>query len=69
MRERLDQVDQDLKLNKLNADAGDRQKAEILMALRQLGEQLTAQELQFLERHNDISKAFQNVEFVEVTDE
>lgn len=44
-------------------------QAEILTALRQLGEQLTANELQFLEKHNDISNAFQNVEFVEVKDE
>lgn len=66
LRERLRAIDQDVKLNKLNAEARDRQKAEILTALRQLGEQLTPIELQFLEKHNDISNAFKNVEFVEV---
>ncbi|KAF2880181.1 hypothetical protein ILUMI_25982 [Ignelater luminosus] len=69
LRERLKTIEQDVKLNKLSGEARDRQKAEILTALRQLGEQLTANELQFLEKHNDISNAFQNVEFVEVKDE
>lgn len=44
-------------------------QAEILTALRQLGEQLSATELQFLEKHNNISDAFRSVEFVEVKDE
>jgi hypothetical protein len=37
--------------------------------LRQLGEQLSREELQFLESHNSVANAFKNVEFVEVTDE
>lgn len=40
-----------------------------MVALRQLGEQLSAAELQFLERHNDISSIFKNVEFVEVKED
>lgn len=44
-------------------------QAEILIALRQLGEQLTPAELQYLEKHNHISKQFKDVEFVEVEDE
>lgn len=44
-------------------------KAEILTALRQLNEQLTREELQFLEKHNDISNTFKNVEFIEVEDQ
>lgn len=39
------------------------------MALRQLGEQLSSTELQFLEKHNDVSNAFRSVDFVEVKDE
>ncbi|KAJ8965701.1 hypothetical protein NQ314_003951 [Rhamnusium bicolor] len=69
LRERLSTIEQDLKLNKLNTEARDRQKAEILTALRQLNEQLTREELQFLEKHNDISNAFKNVEFVAVKDD
>ncbi|KAJ8939186.1 hypothetical protein NQ318_017083 [Aromia moschata] len=68
LRERLHTIEQDLRLNKLSVEARDRQKAEILTALRQLKEQLTREELQFLEKHNDISNAFKNVEFVEVND-
>ncbi|XP_018568902.1 protein LZIC-like [Anoplophora glabripennis] len=69
LRERLSTIEQDVKLNKLSTEARDRQKAEILTALRQLNQQLSREELQFLEKHNDISKAFKNVEFVEVKDE
>ena len=68
LRDRLKIIGQDFKLAKLNKDGYDRQKAEILTALRHLGEQLTTDELQFLESHNDISNAFKNVEFVEVID-
>lgn len=68
LREKLVEIEQSFKLNKLTEDARDRQKAEILTALRQLGEQLTAEDLQFLEKHNDISNAFKNIEFVEVQD-
>ncbi|KAJ3654667.1 hypothetical protein Zmor_013841 [Zophobas morio] len=69
LRDRLYNIDQECKLNKLSSDARDRQKAEILTALRQLGEQLSREELQFLESHNNIANAFKNVEFEEVTDE
>ncbi|EFA03820.1 protein LZIC [Tribolium castaneum] len=69
LRERLSSIEQECKLNKLSDEATNRQKAEILTALRQLGEQLSMEELQFLEKHNNIANAFQNVEFVEVTDE
>ncbi|CAH1183098.1 unnamed protein product [Phaedon cochleariae] len=69
LRERLSVVEEDLRLNKLSIEARDRQKAEILTALRQLKEQLTTEELKFLEKHNDISNAFKNVDFVEVNDD
>lgn len=44
-------------------------QAEILTALRQLGEQLTVEDLQFLEKHNNIANAFKNIEFIEVEDQ
>lgn len=69
LRDRLETIDHDKKLNKLSDEGRDRQKAEILTALRQLGEQLSREELQFLEQHNSIANAFKNVEFIEVTDE
>lgn len=69
LRERLEAIETDCKLNKMGKEQVERQKAEILLALRQLGEQLTAVELQFLEKHNHVSNAFKNMEFVEVNDD
>ncbi|KAK9739792.1 Beta-catenin-interacting protein ICAT [Popillia japonica] len=68
LRERLIDIECAFKLNKLSEDVRDRQKAEILIALRQLGEQLTTSDLQFLEKHNDISNAFKDIEFEAVKD-
>lgn len=50
LKERLSQVDRDIKLGKLNKESADRQRGEILSALRQLGEKLEPSELQLLER-------------------
>lgn len=50
LRARLAQIDCDMKLGKLNREASDRQRAEVLNALRQLGEKLEPQELQLLEK-------------------
>lgn len=50
LKERLSQIDRDVKLGKLNKEAADRQRGEILSALRQLGEKLEPSELQLLER-------------------
>ncbi|KAG5882339.1 hypothetical protein JTB14_037624 [Gonioctena quinquepunctata] len=69
LRERLSMIEESLRLNTLSIESRDRQKAEILTALRQLDEQLTTEELKFLEHHNDISNAFRNVAFIEVKDE
>ncbi|RZB38770.1 LZIC [Asbolus verrucosus] len=69
LRERLSNIEQDCKLNRLSDEAKNRQKAEILTALRQLGEQLSIDELKFLEKHNDVSNAFKDIELVEVNDE
>ncbi|XP_034192450.1 protein LZIC [Osmia lignaria lignaria] len=50
LRTRLAQLDCDMKLGKLSTEASDRQRGEILNALRQLGEKLEPQELQLLEK-------------------
>ncbi|CAL1679127.1 unnamed protein product [Lasius platythorax] len=50
LKERLSQIDRDIKLGKLSKEAADRQRGEILSALRQLGEKLEPSELQLLER-------------------
>jgi len=69
LRERLKDIDEQLKLNKLSLETRDRQKGEILIALRQLNEQLTREELRFLEQHNSEFVSFKNVEFLELKDE
>jgi len=50
LKERLSQIDRDIKLGKLNKEDSDRKRGEILSALRQLGEKLEPSELQLLER-------------------
>ncbi|OAD62598.1 Protein LZIC [Eufriesea mexicana] len=50
LRERLAQIDYDIKLGKLSKEVSDRQRGEVLNALRQLGEKLEPQELQLLEK-------------------
>ncbi|CAH1236762.1 unnamed protein product [Diabrotica balteata] len=69
LRERLCIIDEEVKLNRLSLEARDTQKAEILTALRQLNEQLTTEELRFLEQHNHIAKAFLDFNFIEVPDD
>ncbi|XP_012257739.2 protein LZIC-like [Athalia rosae] len=50
LRERLSQVERDTKLGKLTKEASERQRGEILNALRQLGEKLNQSELQLIEK-------------------
>lgn len=50
LRERLSQIDRDIKLGKLNKDTGDRLRAEVLSALRHLGEKLDPTDLQLIEK-------------------
>ncbi|ENN76303.1 protein LZIC isoform X2 [Dendroctonus ponderosae] len=69
LRERLETVEEQLKFNKISVEARDRQKGEILTALRQLNEQLTRDELQFLEQHSQQFAAFKNVEFLELNEQ
>lgn len=64
LRERLYQVERDAKLGKLSKDASDRQRGEILSALRQLGEKLNHSELQLVEKLSHESTAHFN--FVQV---
>lgn len=51
LRRRLAEIDRDVKLAKLDFDAVKAQAAEILTALKKLGEPLSAKEAAFLERH------------------
>lgn len=66
LRQKLKQIEDESQLKKIDIDNFQRQKAEILTLLRHLGEQLSREELQLLEKHNNITSAFENVEFVEV---
>ncbi|XP_077276583.1 protein LZIC [Temnothorax americanus] len=50
LKERLSQIDRDVKLGKLNEEVADRQRGEILSALRQLGEKLEPSDVRLLER-------------------
>ncbi|XP_033210389.1 protein LZIC-like [Belonocnema kinseyi] len=50
LRNRLVEIDRDLKLGKLSKDANERLRGEVLSALRQLGEKLNQSELQLLEK-------------------
>ncbi|GLV37840.1 hypothetical protein CBL_06458 [Carabus blaptoides fortunei] len=69
LREKLVTVEQECKLGKINSSAADQQKMEILTALRQLGEQLSQAELQFLEQNRETLQGFNNIEFVLVKDD
>ncbi|XP_076646449.1 protein LZIC [Halictus rubicundus] len=55
LKGRLSQIDCDIKLGKLSKEAGDRQRSEVLNALRQLGEKLEPYELQLLEKMKSIN--------------
>ena len=50
LRNRLVEIDRELKLGKLSKEATERQRGEVLSALRQLGEKLDQSELQLLEK-------------------
>lgn len=50
LRNRLAQIEYDMKLGKITKEVCDLQRAEVLNALRQLGEKLELQELQLLEK-------------------
>ncbi|XP_022920535.2 protein LZIC-like [Onthophagus taurus] len=63
LRDKLSNLEQNVKLN---SEQFNRQKAEILTALKQLGEQLSPGELQFLEKYSEIMNALKDIEFVEV---
>ncbi|XP_015509609.1 protein LZIC [Neodiprion pinetum] len=64
LRERLYQVERDAKLGKLSKEASDRQRGEILSALKQLGEKLNQSELQLVEKLSPESAAHYN--FVQI---
>ncbi|XP_043800143.1 protein LZIC-like isoform X2 [Apis laboriosa] len=50
LKNRLAQIEYDMKLGKITKEVCDLQRAEVLNALRQLGEKLELQELQLLEK-------------------
>lgn len=50
LRNRLTEIDRELKIGKLSKDASERERGEVLSALRQLGEKLNQAELQLLEK-------------------
>ncbi|KAG6796697.1 protein LZIC [Apis mellifera caucasica] len=50
LRNRLAEIEYDMKLGKITKEVFDLQRAEVLNALRQLGEKLELQELQLLEK-------------------
>ncbi|XP_011306514.1 protein LZIC [Fopius arisanus] len=50
LRERLSIIERDTRLGKLSKEMSDRQRSEILSALKQLGEKLQQSELEFLEK-------------------
>lgn len=56
-------------MNKISLEKFNLYKAEILTALKQLGEKMNREELGFLEEHNDISNVFKKMDFVAVKDE
>ncbi|GLH05948.1 Protein LZIC [Gryllus bimaculatus] len=62
LRERMAEVDRDVKLGKIPLDVGNKEKLEILRALQQLGEKLTSGELQLLSQQHSGSH------FTEVSD-
>lgn len=60
LKERLIQIDRDVKQGKLKEETANRQRREIMNALKQLGEKLGPSEIQLMERLNldsiDITK-------------
>ncbi|XP_003384318.1 PREDICTED: protein LZIC-like [Amphimedon queenslandica] len=52
LRQRLTDMQRDAKMGKITEDTLTQQKVEILVALRKLGEKLTAEELDFLSAHS-----------------
>ncbi|KAH0562905.1 protein LZIC-like [Cotesia glomerata] len=50
LRERLSLIERDAKLGKLSKEASDRQRSEVLTALKHLGETLSQSELELIQR-------------------
>jgi len=64
LRNRLAEIERDIKIGRLNGADGARQKKEILDALRKLGETLTADEETYLKQYSDSG----NANFAKMTD-
>ncbi|XP_060516632.1 protein LZIC-like isoform X4 [Cylas formicarius] len=67
LREALVYIKKQVKHNKLSASTGDARIVEVLTALRQQNEQLTPQELQFLQKQTNIQVSLE-VDFIKVDD-
>jgi len=62
LRQRLAEVERDAKISKMSTDTYSQQKAEILAALKKLGDALSPQEEEFLQLHASASlKGFEQV--------
>lgn len=62
----MSEIDRDIKLGKLNQEAGERQKAEIVNALKHLGQKLEPAEETLLEKL--ALDGFAGANFVKVSD-
>ncbi|XP_065164655.1 protein LZIC-like [Atheta coriaria] len=68
LKEKLTGLEAEYKLNKITKEAFDKLKVEILIVLRQLGEELSVGQLCFLDEYTNNANNLSNVEFVEVNE-
>ncbi|XP_003746888.1 protein LZIC [Galendromus occidentalis] len=70
LRQRLTELERDLKISKIALEPYNREKVEILLALRKLGDTLSPGENSFIENHSSASmKQFEKIdENVEISD-
>ena len=64
LRRRLAEIDRDVKLGKFSSDDVAPQQAEILVALKKLGDHLDAKEEEFLSKHKSANLALSEFEAV-----
>lgn len=62
LRQRLAELERDMKIGKIAVDVGTQQKVEILTALKKLGESLSSAEMHFFEQNSSASmKEFERI--------
>lgn len=69
LKQRLQQLDADLKLGHLDPDTVKRKKVEILTALRQMGEKLSAADLQLIAQLGKQTENRQQAAFLHITNQ